>query len=76
MEVALQNIGHTNETAQHKARHVPLGISKIKTGSMRKSSGGAGMCLSGPEIDLYCEIIKGQYVTNELQINCTHNYKM
>jgi hypothetical protein len=34
------------------------------------------MCFSGSEIDLRSEIIKGQDVTKELQINCTHNFKL
>jgi hypothetical protein len=66
MEVALQNIGHTNGTAQHKVQTCSFKNNKLTAGSKRRRSGGAEMCFSGSEIDLRSEIIKGQDVTDKL----------
>jgi len=58
MEVALQNVSHTNETAQHKAKTCPS-TSIANDDRKWKRSRGAEMCFSGSEIDFYSDVNKG-----------------
>jgi hypothetical protein len=59
MEVALQNISHTTETAQNDTkRHVPLRTLQISTESKWKRSRWAEMCFPVSEIDLHSEFNK------------------